>query len=193
MPVTPKILAWAGSLRKDSYNKRLVKIAAEGARRAGADVTLIDLCEYPLPLFDEDLEQRDGLPVNGRRIKDLMLAHHGFLVSCPEYNSSITAVLKNVIDWASRPVKGEAPLNCFAGKVVGLMSASTGALGGLRGLFHVRDIFINLGSMVLPGHLAVGKAAEAFDADGQLRDGRFQQGVSEIGVNVTRTIAKLYL
>ena len=102
MAYVPRILAFAGSLRADSFNKRLLKIAVRGAEEAGANVTCIDLRDYPLPIFDQDLEARDGMPANGRKIKDLMIAHDGLLLACPEYNSSITAVLKNTIDWASR-------------------------------------------------------------------------------------------
>src|SRR5262249_48035864 len=104
--VTPKILAFAGSTRTESFNKKLVQIAIAGARAAGAEVTYLDLRDLPLPLFDQDLEAREGLPPNGRRLKDLMLAHDGLLMSCPEYNSSVTGVWKNAIDWASRPVPG---------------------------------------------------------------------------------------
>src|SRR5262245_41278463 len=107
---TPRILAFAGSTRTESYNKRLVRIAAQGARSAGAEVTVIDLRDLPLPLFDEDLEKNEGLPASGRKLKDLFLAHHGLMISSPEYNSSISGVLKNAIDWVSRPVPGEAPL-----------------------------------------------------------------------------------
>ena len=88
-----KIIAFAGSARKDSYNKKLVKIAAEGAREAGAEVTIIELEDYPLPLFDEDLEKSEGLPENGRKLKDLFLAHNGLLISSPEYNRSYSGVL----------------------------------------------------------------------------------------------------
>src|ERR1700761_4096826 len=104
-----KILAFAGSLRGGSFNKMLVRVAAHAARNAGAEVTVIDLKEYPLPLYDGDLEDSQGLPDNGRKLKDLFLAHQGLLLGCPEYNSSISAVLKNVIDWVSRPVPGEKP------------------------------------------------------------------------------------
>src|ERR1700757_409000 len=116
MTRAPKILAFAGSTRSESYNKKLVRIAAHGAKTAGAEDTVLDLRDLPLPLFDEDLEASEGLPANARQLKDLMLAHDGFLIAAPEYNSSITAVLKNAIDWASRPVAGEAPLACFTGK-----------------------------------------------------------------------------
>lgn len=193
---TPRILAFAGSLRVDSFNKKLVKIAAEGARRAGAEVTYIDLRDLPLPVFDEDLEKRDGLPANGRALKDLMLAHQGFLIASPEYNSSISAALKNAIDWASRPTTGpdgkaEKPLECFAGKVAGLMAASPGALGGLRGLVHVRMILGNIQVLVLPEQVAVMKAHDAFDDKGQLKDAKQQASVEAIGAKVAETTRKL--
>jgi NAD(P)H-dependent FMN reductase len=191
MPITPKVLAFAGSTRTDSYNKRLVKIAAAGARAAGAEVTLIDLRDFPLPLFDGDLEAREGLPPNGRKLKDLFLAHHGLLIAAPEYNSSITAVLKNAIDWVSRPVPGEAPLACFDGKVAGLMSASPGALGGLRGLVHVRAILGNIKVLVLPDQIAISKANEAFNPDGSLKDPKQQAAVEGLGAELARVIARL--
>ncbi len=191
MPITPKILAFAGSTRTDSYNKRLVKIAIAGARAAGGEVTLIDLRDFPLPLFDGDLESHDGLPANGRKLKDLFLAHHGLLISAPEYNSSITGVLKNTIDWVSRPVPGEAPLACFDGKVACLMSASPGALGGLRGMVHVRAILQNIKVIVLPDQIAVPKAAEAFNPDGSLKDPKQQAAVEGLGTRLVQVISKL--
>ena len=192
MAITPRILAFAGSTRTDSYNKRLVKIAAAGARTAGVEVTLIDLRDFPLPIFDGDLEARDGLPANGRKLKDLFLAHHGLLISAPEYNSSITAVLKNTIDWVSRPVRGEAPLACFDGKAACLMSASPGALGGLRGLVHVRAILGNIKVLVLPDQIAISKANEAFNPDGSLKDPKQQAAVEGLGAQLARVITKLH-
>jgi len=191
MAYTPKILAFAGSLRKDSYNKRLVKIAIAGAEAAGAQVTYLDLRDYPLPVFDEDLEAADGMPANGRALKDLLLAHDGWLLSCPEYNSSITAVLKNTIDWASRREGNEKPLECFAGKVVTLMSASPGALGGLRGLVTVRSILSNIQMIVLPDQVAIPSAADAFNTDGALKDDRKQAQVRALGENLAKFLAKL--
>src|SRR5688500_15705787 len=122
MANVPKILAFAGSTRVESYNKKLVRIAIEGARAAGAEVTHIDLRDLPLPVFDEDLESSSGLPENARKLKELFLNHQGLLISAPEYNSSITGVLKNTLDWVSRPASGEASLAAFAGKVAALMS-----------------------------------------------------------------------
>ena len=192
MAFIPKILAFAGSTRTESYNKRLIKIAVAGARAASAEVTLIDLRDFPLPIFDGDLETREGLPPNGRKLKDLFLAHQGLLISAAEYNSSITAVLKNAIDWVSRPCPGETPLGCFEGKVAALMSASPGALGGLRGLVHVRSILGNIKVLVLPDQVAVPKANEAFNPDGSLKDPKLQASVEGLGAQLARVIAKLY-
>jgi len=192
MGITPKILAFAGSTRTESYNKRLIKLAVAGARTAGAEVTLIDLRDYPLPLFDGDLETGEGLPANGRTLKDLFLAHQGLLISAPEYNSSITGVLKNTIDWVSRPCPGEAPLGCFDGKVACLMSASPGVLGGLRGLVHVRAILQNIKVLVLPDQIAVSKADEAFNPDGSLKDPKRQAAVEGLGAKLAQMIAKLH-
>lgn len=191
MALTPKILAFAGSTRVDSFNKKLVRIAVAGARAAGAEVTLLDLRDLPLPLFDQDSEAEQGLPANARRLKDVMRAHHGLLLSCPEYNSSITAVLKNAIDWASRPVPGEPPLACFTGKVAALLSASPGALGGLRGLVHVRAILGNIGVLVLADQIAVPKAHDAFTSDGALKDAGLQAKVEKLAASLAETLAKL--
>ncbi len=187
----PRILALAGSLRKDSYNKKVVQIAASAARRAGADVTYIDLKDYPLPIFDEDLEKSAGLPDHAQKLKKLFIEADGLLISAAEYNSSITAALKNTIDWVSRPVPGEAPLAGFAGKVVTLMSASPGALGGLRGLVHVRAILGNINAIVLPGQVAVSRAFEAFNDDGTLKDAKLQTGVEGLGITLAEFLKKL--
>jgi chromate reductase len=191
MGYTPKVLAFAGSTRTESFNKKLIRIGAAAARAAGGEVTLIDLRDYPLPLFDGDLEAEQGLPANARKLKDLFLAHQGLLLSCPEYNSSITAVLKNTIDWVSRPVPGEPPLAGFTDKVAGLMSASPGALGGLRGLVHVRSILGNIGVLVVPEQIAVSRAAEAFGSDGSLKDAKQQATVEKIAAKVVRVLNAL--
>ncbi len=186
-----KILAFAGSTRIDSFNKKLVRTAASGATETGADVTTIDLRDFPIPLYDEDLEQRQGLPSNVEKLKDMMLASHGFLISSPEYNSSISAVLKNMIDWTSRPRDGEPPSACYQNKIAGIMSASPGGLGGLRGLVHVRAILENMGMIVLPNQVAVSNAHEAFDASGNLNDKRQEEKVKRIGYNLANIISKL--
>ncbi len=187
----PKILAFAGSTRIDSFNKKLVKIAADGAVENGADVTIIDLRDYPMPLYDGDLEQQQGLTPNARKLKDVMLSHQGFLISSPEYNSTISGVLKNTIDWVSRPVEGEEPLACFKDRIAGIMSASPGSLGGLRGLVHVRAILENIRVIVIPDQIAVAKAHEVFNADGTLKEKKQEEQVKKIGATVAKLLIKL--
>ena len=187
----PRILAFASSTRRESFNKKLVAVAAQGAREAGAEVTLIDLKDFPLPLFDQDLEAEQGMPENGKKLKKLFIAHDGLLIASPEYNSSFPAVLKNAIDWVSRPAPGEPSLVAFNGKVATLMSASPGALGGLRGLVHVRSILGNLGVIVLPDQIAVAQAHEAFNPDGTLKDPKRQAGIEGLGRTLAEFLAKL--
>lgn len=187
----PRILAFAGSTRRDSYNKKLLKIAASGAKEAGAEVTIIDLRDFPLPLYDGDLEEQEGLPENARKLKTLFIQHWGLLIASPEYNSSISGVLKNTIDWVSRPVDDAPPLVEFNGKVAALMSASPGALGGLRGLVHVRAILGNIGVLVLPEQVAVPKANDAFQADGALKDQKQQASVRQLGAKMAGLLQKL--
>jgi len=190
--MTPRILAFAGSARRGSLNRKLIRIAAEGARAAGAEVTLLELSDHPLPIYDGDLEASDGLPPNARRLKELFLAHEGLLIAAPEYNSSITPLLKNTIDWVSRSAPGEAPLACFDGKVAALMSASPGSLGGLRGLAVVRSCLSNIRVLVLPGQVAVPQANDAFAEDGTLKDAKRQAAVARLGATLARTVAKLF-
>lgn len=186
----PKILAFAGSTRRESFNVKLVQIAARAAVAAGSDVTVLDLKQYPLPLFDEDLEAA-GTPENARLLKELFIGHDGFLISCPEYNSSITPLLKNTIDWVSRQAPGEGRLAGFMGKSVALMSASPGALGGIRGLVHVRSILGNLGVHVLPQQVAVANAHEAFYPHPQLKDPKLQASIEGLGIALSEFITKL--
>ncbi len=176
-----RILAFAGSARRESWNHRLVSVAADGARQAGAEVTLLDMRDYVIPLFDEDCESERGMPAPAAAFKEQLVSHHGFLIACPEYNSSITPLLKNAIDWASRAAPGEAPLIAFRGKLATLVSASPGALGGLRGLATVRSILGNIGVLVLPGQVAVGRAHEAFESDGRLKDARQHKDCLALG------------
>lgn len=190
--MTPRILALAGSTRRDSFNRKLVGNAVKGATEAGAAVTQVDLKDFPLPIFDQDLEAEHGMPEPGARLKQLFLDHDGFLIASPEYNSSITAVLKNAIDWVSRSTTpDEKPLSAFHGKVAVLMSASPGALGGMRGLVHVRSILGNMGVIVLPDQLAIGKAHEVFAPDGTLKDPNQQAGIETLGRTLASVLGKL--
>lgn len=186
-----RVLAFSGSARQGSYNQRLVEFAAGLARNEGADTRVINLRDFPMPLMNQDLEREHGLPDEALRFKDLLKHHDALLIASPEYNSSITPLLKNAIDWASRRVGDEPPLVAYKGKITGLISASPGRLGGMRSLAHVRSIMSNLGTFVIPAQASVSGAGDAFDDDGRLsREGdaeRVRQVVAEL-VRVGRAL-----
>jgi chromate reductase len=187
----PKVLVFAGSTRSDSLNKKLARLAAEAAKNSGAEVTLVDLRDLALPLYDGDLEDAQGLPENAKKFKQQLRECDGFIIASPEYNSSITGVLKNAIDWASREESDdEPPLVAFRGKTALLLSASPGALGGLRGLVHLRSILGNIGVIVLPDQLAVGTAHEAFDAGGKLKDEKKAKKVEDLAKGLVSFLEK---
>ena len=189
----PKLLAFAGSLRTASFNKKLIAIAARGARAAGAEVTLIDLRDLPMPIYDGDDEAEHGLPDNARAFKRLLMEHHGVLIATPEYNSQFPAVLKNAIDWASRRENDEKPLAAFTGKVAGVMSASPGALAGLRGQALLRAQLAYLGMVIVPARIGVGRAGDAFDGEGSLKDEQQRRSVEELGAETVRFVHRLLL
>ncbi|MFK7960480.1 MAG: NADPH-dependent FMN reductase [Phycisphaerales bacterium] len=182
---TPRILAFSGSLRQASFNQAVVGIAADAARAAGAEVTLISLRDFDLPLFNEDIEAESGRPEAAARLIELFRAHHGLLIGCPEYNSSISPALKNAIDWVSRPTEGQPPLDCFDGKVAGLVAASPGGLGGLRGLTHVRAILSSIKVIVHPNQAAVGGVhGQLNEARNALAEERLEKMVRSVGTDV---------
>lgn len=187
----PKILAFAGSLRRDSWNKKMVKAAAEGAREAGAEVTILDLAEFPLPLYDGDGEKTNGLPENVHKLKDIFKQHDGFLVASPEYNAGYSGVLKNFTDWLSRPREGDKPFEIFSMKPVAAMSASPGALGGNRMLASLRSHLLHMQMLVVPQTYGLGKAAEAFDESGKLKDPKVEASVKNLGKVVAELAGKL--
>ncbi len=191
MPDRPKVLVLAGSAREASLNRRLARLGAAAVEKAGGTVTLWELRDHPLPLYDGDLEAKEGVPENARRLKAAFLAHRGLLLACPEYNSSISGLLKNAIDWVSRKEGSEAPLACFDGKVAALCSASPGALGGLRGLVTVRSILGSIRVLVLPDQLAIMKAHEAFGEDGTLKDAAQRDSLDRLAAALVRTCAAL--
>lgn len=191
MSTQPTILAFAGSARRDSFNKKVIRIAVRGAEGAGAKVTLVDLADFPMPLYDQDTETATGMPANGRKLLELFKAHDGLMISAPEYNSSITPLLKNTIDWVSRKNGADPALTAFQGKTAILMSASPGALGGLRGLVHLRAILGNIGVLVLPEQRAVSQAGDAFDEHGNLRDAKTQAAIESLGARLAAVLAKL--
>jgi len=186
-----KILAFGGSVRADSFNKKLVKIAVEGARAAGAEVTLVDLRDFPMPVYDADLETASGLPEHAKRLKKLFLEHDGLMISTPEYNSSIPGTLKNALDWVSRSEQGEPPLAAYAGKVGIFMSASPGPWGAIRSLGLLRMMLGNIKVLVLPDFVSIARAGEAFNPDGSLKDAKQAAAVQKLGKTLTEMIEKL--
>ena len=188
--MTPRIVAIAGSTRTESFNRRLLSVAVAGARAAGGEVEVIDLKTLKLPLFDQDDERDHGLPPGAIALKAAFNASHGLLLACPEYNSSISGVLKNAIDWASRTAPGESPLQSFRGKVAALVSASPGALGGLRSLVTVRSILGNIGVVVLPDQVAIPNAAQSFQGD-ELTDAARKPKVEQLARDLVTMATKL--
>ena len=178
-----KILMFAGSTRKESYNRKLAQAAAKMAAQQGAEVTLLDLSDFDIPLYNADLEAQ-GTPPDVIRFKQILHAHPAWLICCPEYNGSYPALLKNALDWASSPVNGDALWSDgvlpFRGKVVGMCSASPGGLGGLRAQSHLAPLLLNLECWLAPRSHAVGHAGEAFDAQGQLARTQDQQGLQAV-------------
>lgn len=192
MVYSPKILVFAGSLRKDSNNKKLAKIALKGALEAGAEVTYIDLLDFPLPIYNGDIESEEGLPSNAVKLKKIMEVSDGFILASPEYNSSMSGALKNMIDWVSRKASPEENfLNCFVDKVALILSASPSNLGGLRGLVHVRSILESMYTYVMPAQKTIPNAMGAFDSEGQLKNMKDQKEVEDLGRKLTEIIRKL--
>ena len=172
MPHTRKLLFLAGSAREGSLNKRLARLGADIAHANGIVATFADLGDYPMPIYDGDLETKSGVPENARKLKALMLVHDGIFIAAPEYNASITPLLKNTLDWVSRNRdEGEPPLHVYKSRVFAIGSASPGAFGGMRGLIALRQTLeMGLGALVLPDQISVSKAGEAFDDHGHLKD-----------------------
>lgn len=191
MSQPPKILAFSGSTRAGSLNQMMVRVAAEGAREAGAEVTELELRDLSLPLFDEDVLAKEGLPQGARSLKEVMKSHQGLLIASPEFNSSITPMLKNAIDWASIRADGEQRLACFQGKVAGIMSTSPGAIGGLRGLVHLRSILSNIQVIVLPDQKALPNAHSAFGEGGKIVEEKERSAVKRIGSRLVEVLGKL--
>ena len=163
-----KALVFAGSTRADSFNKKLARAAAEALRGAGFEVTLADLSDFPMPLYDGDVESAQGLPERARAFKELVRGHDALAIASPEYNGSFPAVVKNVVDWISRPGAGEPHLAAFRGKHAMLLSASPGSGGGRRGLRHLRELLEMIGVHVTRAQVPVAKTADAFGAGGEL-------------------------
>ena len=187
----PTILALAGSTRAGSFNRRLLHNAARAAEAAGAAVTVVELGALAMPLYDGDLEKAHGLPENARRLKRMMIEHDALLVASPEYNGSLTAVLKNAIDWASRKEGDEPPLAAFSGKVAAIVSASPGRLGGARSLMALRHVLSVCGALVIPNQFALAQANAAFDENGDLVDAAAQAAVAGVAHALVETARRI--
>jgi NAD(P)H-dependent FMN reductase len=186
MPNPPRILAFAGSARRESLNKKLLAAAVEATRAAGAAVTALDLNDLPMPLYHGDLEDEQGMPENAKKFVEMILAHDGLLIASPEYNSQITPLLKNTIDWATR-----ADDNPFKGKVAAVVSASPGNFGAIRAMTQVRSLLTHLGCVVVPAQCILPNADKAFDDQGKLKDERTQKNAKAVATELVRITTKL--
>jgi chromate reductase, NAD(P)H dehydrogenase (quinone) len=183
------LFAFAGSTRKESYNKKLLRVAVRAAEQAGAEVKTFDLADYPMPLYDGDLEAERGLPEKAIALKHELAAADALLIASPEYNGSLSAVLKNTIDWLSRP--GAVEGSVYQGKTALIISASPGRLGGLRGLNHLREILTNLGVFVLPGQRAVSEAHKVFNEASEMVDEDTKAQVEKLVFGLVETAERL--
>ncbi|MFC5521897.1 NADPH-dependent FMN reductase [Polaromonas jejuensis] len=178
-----KLLIFAGSTRQHSFNRKLARVAAQLAQDSGAEVTHIELADFDIPMYNADLEAR-GTPADVMRLKQLMYEHPAWIICSPEYNASYSALLKNTIDWASSPVKSDPDwtdeFKFSRGKVVGILSASPGALGGLRSQSHLAPLLLNVQCWVAPRNFALGHAGDAFDAQGQLVNDAHRKNVQAV-------------
>src|SRR5512139_2857709 len=176
-----KVLVFAGSTRSGSYNRKLAREVAALTRERGAEVTHLELGDYDLPMYNADLEAQ-GTPADVMKLKQVFHEHPAWLICTPEYNASYPALVKNTLDWLSSPVKGDPVWNddfrFSRGKVVGVLSASPGALGGLRSQSHLIPLLLNLHCWVAPTTFALGRAGSAFDAQGRLSDETTRQRVA---------------
>ena len=190
----PKLLIFAGSTRQNSFNRRLAQAAADLARASGAKVTLLELGGLDIPMYNADLEKQ-ATPPDVMKLKQILLEHPAWIICTPEYNGSYSALLKNTIDWASSPVKSDPEwadgFKSFTGKVVGMLSASPGALGGLRSQSHLLPLLINLQCWVAPKAFALSRAGDAFDADGKLVNDNHRQSVQAVVDQVLFAAARL--
>ena len=178
-----KTLIFAGSTRKNSFNRRLATVAASIARDAGADVSHIELGDFNVPMYNADLEAK-STPADVVRLKELFYAHPAWIICSPEYNGSYTALLKNTIDWVSSPIKSDPVWSSgtkpFTGKVIGMLSASNGGLGGLRSQTHLAPLLLNLQCWIAPRAFALSRAADAFDGSGALVDPTAHKNVAGV-------------
>jgi NAD(P)H-dependent FMN reductase len=187
MSQSVRIAVISGSLRKGSYNTKLARYVAGRIKGPGVEIDEISLLELDLPMMNEDLEKEQGHSAAVLDLKERLIAADGVLYASPEYNGSLSPALKNAIDWASRPREGEKQLEAFKGKTAGLLGASPGKLGGLRGLRHLRTILSGIGTHVVPTEFALSGAHEAFDTDGNIKDANTAKMAIAVGESLVKT------
>ena len=193
MTRSPKILAFAGSLREHALSKRILKVAIKGAENAGAKVTYVDLRDYPMPIYNLDDHETNGFDEKALAFQGLLVQHDGFLIASPEYNGSLPAALKNAIDWASRPSDKYPRSAVFSGKFAAMMSSSPGSLGGVRSLSHLRGVLTSISVNVLPQEIAVPFAEEKFVGDDEeMTDEAMKARLEELGALLADMLKKTH-
>lgn len=192
MAKIPKILALAGSLREHSFTRRVLRTAIKGAENAGAEVTLIDLRDFPMPIYNADEHEQNGFDENAARLQQLLSEHDGLLICSPEYNGSIPGGLKNAIDWASRKSDKFGLVEVFKGKWAAIMTASPGSFGGIRCLAHLRGVLSIMFVNVLPTEIAVTFVAGKFEGDSEeMTDEKTKKILEDLGAQLAEMIRKM--
>jgi chromate reductase, NAD(P)H dehydrogenase (quinone) len=187
MPRAPRILAFSGSARRESLNRKLLAVVVDATRAAGGEVTLLDLNEYPLPLYHGDLEDAQGMPAPAQKLVELIRTHDALLIASPEYNSQMTPLLKNTIDWCTR-----ADENPLIGKVAAIVSASPGHFGGIRSMTLARSLLTHLGCHVVPSQCVLPYADKAFDEAGALKEERMRKAAETVARELVRVATALH-
>jgi NAD(P)H-dependent FMN reductase len=186
MANSPRILAFSGSARKESLNKKLLAAVVEAVRAEGGEVTVVDFRDLPIPMYDGDVEDAEGIPANAQKLIELITQHQAVLIASPEYNSQMTPLLKNAIDWCTR-----ADDNPLEGKVAAVVSASPGNFGGVRSQTLARALLVHLGCHVVPKQCVLPQANKAFDEQGVLKDERAKKAVQAVAAELVRVTRKL--
>lgn len=186
-----KILAFDGSGRKESINRNVLNHVIAEAKKLGADVTQINLADYDLPIYNGDLESEQGIPEAVMKLKELFKSHDAFLVATPEYNGSYSPLLKNALDWVSRPVQGQPHLGEFAGKIAGLITATGGKLSGMRGIYPLNTLLFSLGVTVLPSIVSIGFYNDAIDANGALKNDNDKNAAANLATKIIKVTSAL--
>ena len=177
-----RLLFFAGSAREGSYNKKLARLAQHIATANGIEGVFVDLRDYPMPLYNGDLEAEQGPPQKAAEFKALLSEYPGVFIASPEYNSSVTPLLKNTIDWVTRVrAKGETGLEVYKTRVFAISGASPGYYGAMRSLLTLRQILVvGVGATVIPQQLALPRANDAFEEDGSLKDKAQQNMLKDV-------------